>query len=141
MEYVYMQQNKPDDFEGVEVFIKVLDPNGDWYSTTVTTDSNGRYSHMWAPSIVGEYQVTAIFQGSESYYVSQETITFGVDSAATASGAPSAEEIADTTVSKLPAYPTLELPAYLTIDLVILIIAAVGVVIGLLAYMALQKRK
>jgi hypothetical protein len=143
MEYVYMQQIKPEDVEGVEVFIKVLDPNGDWYSTTVTTDINGRFSHMWTPAVTGEYHVTATFEGSESYYMSQETTTFGVDDSQTAGvSVPSAEEIADATVNKLPAYPTIpEIPAYLTIDLVMLIIVAVGVVIGLVVYMALRKQK
>jgi hypothetical protein len=143
MEYVYMQQAKPEDVEGVKVFLKVQDPNGDWYSATVTTDSNGVFSHMWAPSIVGEYHVTAMFEGSESYYASQATANFGVDPAAAAPAAgPSADEIASTTVNRMPAYPSIpDIPAYLTIDLVILIIAAVGVVIGLIAYMALRKQK
>jgi hypothetical protein len=142
MEYVYMQQAMPENVEGVEVFLKILDPNGDWYSATVTTDRNGRFSHMWTPAVVGEYQVTAMFEGSESYYSSQETTTFGVDAAQAAEDVPSAAEIADTTVNKMPAYPAIpEIPAYLTIDLIILIIAAVGVVIGLIAYMALRKQK
>jgi len=138
MAYVYQQKPFPEDVEGVKVFLKILDPNGDWYSATVTTDRNGRFSHMWAPAIAGEYHVTAMFEGSKSYYASQETTTFGVDqaSAAAAAGGPSAEEIADTTVNQLP-----EIPAYLTIDLIILIIAAVGVVIGLIVYMALRKQK
>jgi hypothetical protein len=139
MEYVYMQQNCPSDVEGVEVFIKIQDPNGDYYSARVTTDVNGRFSHMWAPAIAGEYKVTAMFEGSESYYPSQETASFGVDEASAAAGVPSAEEIADTTVSKLPVIP--EIPAYLTIDLVMLIIAVIGVIIGIVAYMALRKQK
>jgi len=143
MEHVYMQQIYPTNYEGVKVFVKILDPNGDWYSATVTTDINGRFSHMWAPAVVGEYQVTAMFEGSESYYPSQETATFGVDEASVVAGdVPSAEEIASTTVNRLPAYPAIpEIPAYLTIDIVILVIAAVGVVIGLIAYMALRKQK
>jgi hypothetical protein len=140
MLYVYNQFERPVDVEGVEVFIKVLDPKGEWYSTHVTSNSDGTFSHMWTPSVVGEYHVTAMFEGSKSYYASEATTSFGVnEAAAAAEEAPSAEEIADTTVSKLPAYP--EIPAYLTIDLVILIIAAVGVVIGLIAYMALRKQK
>jgi hypothetical protein len=148
MEYVYMQQNCPGDAEGVDVFVKVLDPNGDWYSETVTTDTNGVFSLSWAPAIVGDYHVTATFEGSESYYRSYSTTTFTVDEAQeAATGAPSAEEIADTTVSKLPAASAIadetisKLPAYMTIDLVILIIAIVVLVIGLLAYMALRKQK
>jgi hypothetical protein len=148
MEYVYMQQNCPVDAEGVEVFVKVLDPNGDWYSATVTSDTNGVFSLSWAPAIVGDYHVTATFEGSESYYRSYSTTTFTVDEAQeAATGAPSAEEIADTTVSKLPAASAIadetisKLPAYMTIDLVILIVAIVVLVIGLLAYMALRKQK
>jgi len=138
MEFVYMQQNCPEDVEGVEVFIKIQDPNGDYYSARVTTDANGKFSHMWAPAIVGEYKVTALFEGSESYYPSQETATFGVDEA---SAGVSADEIAEKTAGKLPGYQAPEMPAYLTIDLVIVILAAVGVVIGLVAYMALRKQK
>jgi hypothetical protein len=142
MEYVYMQQIKPEDVEGVKVFLKILDPNGDWYSATVTTDRNGRFSHIWTPAIVGEYQVTAMFEGSKSYYTSQETTTFGVDEAAAAEDGPSAAEIAQTTVNQMPSYPAIpEIPAYLTIDIVILVIAVVVLVIGLLAYMALRKQK
>ena len=138
MEYVYMQQNCPSDVEGVKVFVKILDPNGDWYSETVTSDANGVFSLSWAPSIVGDYHVTAMFEGSESYYTSYSTTTFTVDEVS-AAGVPSAEEIAQTTVNQMPAYP--EIPAYLTMDLIILILVAVGVVIGLLAYMALRKQK
>jgi hypothetical protein len=140
MEYVYMQQNRPADAEGVDVFVKIQDPNGDWYSETVTTDTNGVFSLSWAPAIAGDYHVTAMFEGSESYYISYSTTTFTVDEAV-ADDALSATEIADETVNKMPAYPTLEMPAFLTIDIVILIIAAVGVVIGLIAYMALRKQQ
>jgi len=141
MEYVYMQQNCPSDVEGVKVFVKILDPNGEWYSTIVTSDANGVFSHSWAPTIAGDYHVTAMFEGSESYYTSYSTTTFTVDESQ-AADAPSAAEIAETTVNQMPAYPAIpEIPAYLTIDLIILIIAAVGVVIGLIAYMALRKQK
>jgi hypothetical protein len=140
MLYVYKQFERPEDVEGVEVFLKVLDPHDEWYSATVTTDENGKFSHMWTPGVAGEYHVTAMFEGSEAYYASQATTTFGIDPAP--AEAPSAEDIAQTTVNRMPAYPTIpEIPAYLTIDLVILIIAAVGVVIGLIAYMALRKRQ
>jgi outer membrane protein assembly factor BamB len=148
MEYVYLQHMDPTDIKGVNVTLQVQDPHGDWYQATVTTDENGVFSHMWTPGIVGEYHVTALFEGSKSYYASQATTMFGVDEAP--EEAPSAEEIADTTAGRLPAYSTSseiaqetvsQLPAYLTIDLIILIIAAVGVVIGIIAYMALRKQK
>ena len=81
MEYLYQQQPKPEDVTGVDVFIKIQDPNGDWHSTTVTTDRHGVFSYMWCPGVVGEYHVTAMFEGSDSYYVSEAATTFGVDAA------------------------------------------------------------
>ena len=142
MLHVYNQFECPADVEGVNITLHIRDPNGDWYSATVTSDRNGVFSHMWAPAVVGEYHVTAVFEGTKSYYGSQATTTFGVDEAPAAEDVPSAAEIAETTVNRLPAYPAIpEIPAYLTIDLVILIIVAIGVVIGLLAYMALRKQK
>jgi outer membrane protein assembly factor BamB len=141
MEYLYMQKPRPEDVEGVEVTLQIQDPNGDWYQATVTADENGMFSHMWAPAVVGEYHVTAMFEGSESYAPSQATTAFGVDPAPE-EDIPSAEEIAQTTVNQMPAYPTIpEIPSYLTIDLAILIIAAVGVVIGIVAYMAVRKQQ
>jgi len=157
MLYVYKQFPRPEDVEGVNVTLHIQDPHGDYYSATVTSDRNGVFSHMWAPDIVGEYHVTAMFEGSNAYYPSQETTTFGVDQAPEAyPQPPTAEEIADTTVNRLPAYPDVptasevaqetvnkmpETPAYLTIDLVILVIVAISVVIGLIAYMTLKKQK
>jgi outer membrane protein assembly factor BamB len=142
MEYLYQQQPCPEDVEGVDVTLQIQDPNGDWYQATVTTDENGMFSHMWDPAIVGEYHVTALFEGSEGYYTSQATTAFGVDEAPEEEDVLSADEIAQTTVNRMPEYPTIpEIPAYLTIDLIILIVAAVGVVIGLIAYMALRKQQ
>jgi len=168
MLYVYNQFDCPTDVEGVEVFVKIQDPNGDYFSETVITDRNGLFSMMWSPTIVGEYHVTVLFEGSESYYASQATTSFVVDqaldtgyqgpsvddiAAETAQrtismlppypDVPTQEQVADDaarrTIAMLPAYPTTDMPAYLTIDLVILILAAVGVVIGLIAFMALRK--
>jgi len=171
MEYLYQQQPKPEDVTGVDVFVKILDPNGDWYQTTVTTDENGVFSHMWAPAIVGEYHVTAMFEGSKSYYTSQATTAFGVDQAAEGPGyqGPSADEIAQTTVNRLPEYPDVptadeiaqktvsqmpaypeipeipempeipEIPAYLTIDLVIIAAVVIAIIIGLYGIVKKQK--
>ena len=166
--YVYKNFEKPADVEGVEGFVKILDPNGDYYSTKVTTDSKGRFSHMWYPAVVGEYQVTAIFEGTESYYSSEETTTFGVDAVADAPGyqGPSADEIATRTVNMMPQFPDVptaeeiaadaaqrtinmlpqypecnqcaEIPAYQTIDLVIIVLVVVAIIIGL--YLIIKKK-
>ncbi len=169
MLYVYKQFEAPADFEGVNVFIKVQDPNGDYYSETVTTDENGVFSMMWAPSIVGEYKVTAIFEGSKAYYSSEATTTFGVDAAPATTGyqGPSADEIATRTVNMMPQFPYVptaeeiaadaaqrtinmlppypqsnpcpEIPAYQTIDLVVIVLVVVVVVIGL--YCCFMKKQ
>jgi hypothetical protein len=81
MTYVYNQFPAQVDAEGVDVFIKIQDPNGDYHSATVTTNADGTFSYMWAPEVVGEYMVTAMFEGSKSYFASQATTTFGVDEA------------------------------------------------------------
>jgi hypothetical protein len=108
MQYVYMQYERPE-VEGVEVLVMVEDPNGEYYSTYVTTDKNGMFSMMWAPSVVGEYKVTALFEGSKSYCASEATTTFGVDSAPEYPESPTVEEIAAETASRtiamLPQYP------------------------------------
>jgi len=169
MHYVYMQWPTTYEVEGVKVFIKFEDPNGEYYSATVTTDETGMFSNSWAPSIVGDYKVTAIFEGSESYYTSYATTTFTVDSSMAAPGyqGPSADEIAQKTVSQIPAYPDVptaeeiaadaaqrtinmlpaypespeipEIPAYLTIDLAIIAAVAIAIIIGLYAIIKKQK--
>ena len=166
---MYKQFEAPADVEGVNVFIKVQDPNGDYYSETVTTDENGVFSMMWAPSIVGEYKVTAIFEGSNAYYSSEATTTFGVDAAPATAGyqGPSADEIATRTVNMMPQFPYVptaeeiaadaaqrtinmlppypecnpcpEIPAYQTIDLVVIILVVVVLVIGL--YCCFMKKQ
>ncbi|PVX27293.1 MAG: hypothetical protein CW716_03105 [Candidatus Bathyarchaeum sp.] len=109
MEYAYMQQAKPEDVKGVQVFLKIQDPNGEYYSTYVTTDENGVFSHMWTPSIVGEYHVTVMFEGSNSYWPSEATTTFGIDQAPEYPQSPTVEEIAaesaSRTIAMLPQYP------------------------------------
>ena len=168
MLYVYKQFERPANVEGVEVFVKILDPNGDYYSARVTTDSKGRFSHMWSPAVVGEYEVTATFEGSESYYAAEETTTFGVDAAAAVPEyqGPSAAEIAERTVNMMPPFPNVptqeqiaadaasrtiamlppypqptqcpEIPAYQTIDLAVIVLVIVGIIIGI--YIIIKKK-
>jgi hypothetical protein len=141
MEYLYMQQMRPDNITGVPVKLAYQLPDGTWKDIDqVMSDEYGNFGFRWTPPEEGTYVVKAFFLGSESYWGSS-SVTYLTVSSSAASG-PTAEEIADATVNKLPAYPTVpEIPAYLTIDIVILLIAIVGVVIGLIAYMALRKQK
>jgi outer membrane protein assembly factor BamB len=98
MEYVYMQQPKPDNATGVLVDLYVIDSNNNYRPIgTTTTDTNGMYSLLWTPDIEGKYTVVASFGGSESYWPSQATTAFAVDPAApTPTPSPIAKEsIAD----------------------------------------------
>jgi hypothetical protein len=149
MLYVYKQFEMPEDAIGVEVVFNWVDSEGEWHDLYRTkSDTSGTYSYVWYPDTEGTCKIIATFTGSEGYYGSRAETTIVVGSPA--EHIPTAAEIGDTTVSKLPAYPAAsdiaqetvnKLPAYLTMDLIILIIAAVGVVIGLIAYMALRKQK
>jgi len=169
MLYVYKQFERPADVKGVEVTLNIRDPNGDYYQTTVTADINGMFSHMWVPGFVGEYYVTANFEGSKSYFTSQATTAFGVDQATADPGyqGPSADEIAQRTINMLPAYPDVptaeeiaadsaqrtinmlpaypevgeipDIPAYLTIDLAIIAAVVVAIIIGLYGIIKKQK--
>jgi outer membrane protein assembly factor BamB len=69
MEYLYMQQKRPEDTKGVEVVITTLDPNGNTYELGRTTsDINGAFGCVIDPPVPGKYQITATFEGSKSYY-------------------------------------------------------------------------
>ena len=170
MPYVWYQFNWPLDIQGVQVFVKVQDPNGDYYSETVTADSNGVFTLSWAPSIVGEYKVTALFEGTKSYYASQATTTFVVDAAPVYPESPTVDEIAaesaSRTIAMLPPYPNVptqeqiaadaasrtiamlppypqptqcpEIPAYQTVDLVIIALVVVAIIIGI--YIIIKKK-
>jgi hypothetical protein len=142
MEYVYMQKPRPENVTGIPVKLAYQLPDGSWKDIDqVISDEYGNFGFKWTPEEEGTYKVKAFFLGSESYWGSSDATYLTVGP----SGA-SAEEIADDTaqrtINMLPHYPAIpEIPAYLSIDLIILIIAAVGVVIGLIAYMALRKQK
>jgi outer membrane protein assembly factor BamB len=82
MEYVYMQQNKPTNATGVDVYLTVVDANGNYrYIGTATSDSSGTYSLQWTPDINGKYTVIATFTGSNAYYGSSAQTAFAVDEA------------------------------------------------------------
>ena len=170
MLHVYKNFECPADVEGVDVFVKIQDPNGDYYSETVTVDSTGVFRMVWAPAIVGVYHVTAMFEGSNSYYPSYATTAFVVDAAPAVAGyqGPSADDIATRTVNMMPQFPYVptaeeiaadaaqrtinmlppypdcpaacpDMPAYLTIDLIVIVLVVVAIVLVL--YIIVKKQK
>jgi len=166
MLYVYKQFEKPD-ATGVEVKLEAIDPDGGYVDIgTATTDSSGNYGFTFEPEMEGQYLIMATFYGSGGYYGSTTTTYLTVDPAPeeypdvpTASevaqetvsqlpaypDVPSATEVAQETISQLPAYPEIpeipETPAYLTIDLAIIAAVAIAVIIGIVSYLAIKKQK
>ena len=127
MEYVYMQQNKPTNVTGVDVYITVIDSNGNYrYIGTATSDSSGTYSLQWTPDIPGKYTVIASFTGTKAYYGSSAETSFAVDATA-ATPTPTEEPIQSTADTYL-------LPS------VAAIIVAIAVVGAILALLVMKKR-
>ena len=147
MSYVYMQQVCPENFMGVTVHITALDPNNNYQDYGITvTDMNGNYALPFVPEVEGTYWITATFEGSESYWRSQATTYMTVDPAAEPyPDVPTQEEIADDaarrTIAMLPSYPEMpeyQVPAYQTIDLVLIVLVVVAIIIGI--YGVIKKK-
>jgi len=90
MQYVYMQQPRPNNATGVSVTISVIDSNGNQRPIgTTTSDSSGMFTYAWTPDITGSYTVIATFAGSNAYYPSSAETSFYTTAApATASPQP-----------------------------------------------------
>jgi outer membrane protein assembly factor BamB len=80
MEYVYMQKPMPSDAVGVDVIIFATDASGHSEQiATVTSGSSGLYSYEWVPQNPGKYVITAVFEGSESYWGSSAETAVSVN--------------------------------------------------------------
>ncbi|MGD0644655.1 MAG: PQQ-binding-like beta-propeller repeat protein [Candidatus Bathyarchaeia archaeon] len=92
MEAVYMQQPMPTNATGVPVSIDAIDPNGNIiHIGNTTSDIDGNYGYAWAtPNIPGQYTITAMFEGSHSYYPSSSETHLVVSAAPAATHAPTA---------------------------------------------------
>ena len=128
MEYLYMQQQCPTYYEGVDVKLEVLDPNGNFYEIdTVKSDGSGMFKKMWTPDVEGEYTIIATFEGSRAYYRSFAETALGVGPAPEPSGPIEPEEPA-------------EAPLITTETAIIIaaVIVAVAVIVG---FWNVKKRK
>jgi hypothetical protein len=127
MEYLYQQRPIPADATGVPVTLDAIDPNGNFISIgRVTSDMSGFYSYKWKPENEGKYTIIATFEGSDSYYASYAETAIGVDPAPSPAG---------------PIEPEPTEAPLITTELAIIAAVAVAVVIGIVAYWALRKRK
>ncbi|MCW4018534.1 MAG: PQQ-binding-like beta-propeller repeat protein [Candidatus Bathyarchaeota archaeon] len=155
MQYLYMQKPKPSDAIGVTVHLTAIDPNGNFQDIgTTVADINGKYGITWTPPVSGTYHVTATFEGSDSYWSSQDTTYFVVDPAAAAqptSPSPSApnQTASPSASSSTPAQSVSPSPSEApqptsagTPTMTYIAIAAAVVIIAVvLAAVALRRRK
>jgi hypothetical protein len=82
MEYLFMQQAKPENAKGVEVSLTEIDPNGNTIEIgKVTSDMNGNYAIPFTPEVPGLHQIIANFQGSKAYGPSTATTYLSVSEA------------------------------------------------------------
>jgi hypothetical protein len=103
MEYLYQQQAKPKDAEGVEVVITTLDPNGNTYELgRATSDINGAFGCVVEPPVPGKYQIMATFEGSASYYRSSASTYINVEEAPSPAQPIEPEVPAEPTVAEEP---------------------------------------
>jgi hypothetical protein len=159
MEYVYQQQAKPKDAEGVEVVITTLDPNGNTYELGRTTsDINGAFGCVVEPPVPGKYQIIATFEGSASYYRSSASTYINVEEAPSpaqpiepeAPEEPTAKSVGLGTLAEEPAAPEeptepeLTEPAeapLITTEVAIILAVVVVAIVGIVAFWTLRKRK
>jgi hypothetical protein len=126
MEYMFMQQARPENAKGVEVILETLDPNGNFYELgTTTSDINGNFAYMFTPEVPGEYQILARFEGSKAYGPSYASTYLGVDEAPQATPTP-------------PPPPQSIVETYFVPGIVGVIIAVIAV--GLVLMLMLRKR-
>jgi outer membrane protein assembly factor BamB len=143
MQYVYMQFERPTHTSGVTVKIEAYDPNGNYQDLgTTTTDANGNYGFAFEPEVPGLYYITAVFEGSDSYFASEANTYLQVDPAPTPATPIEPEEPDTPDTPDNPDTPDTEEPAGFAITTEIAIIAAVAVaaVIGVAAYWFLKRK-
>ncbi|MCW4015322.1 MAG: PQQ-binding-like beta-propeller repeat protein [Candidatus Bathyarchaeota archaeon] len=151
MEYLHMQKPIPGDATGVTVKVTAIDPNGNYQDIgTATTDLSGGFGIQWTPPVEGQYQVTATFEGTESYGSSFD-ITYLVVDPAPAQATPiepeepvteepvTEEPVTDEPITE-PDEPATE-SALITTETAIIAAIAIAIVISAVSIFVLRKRK
>jgi len=165
MEYLYMQQAKPEDAQGVTVKLTAIDPNGNYQDIgEVTADTWGNFGTSWVPPVPGEYIIMAEFEGSASYGSSSDSTYISVDPAPSPAvpiepeptepeptepepTEPEPTEPEPTEPEPTEPEPTEPEPTepaeapFITTEVAIIVAVAVVAVIGIVAYWVLRKRK
>ena len=126
MEYLHMQQPMPLDATGVPVHL-FAESDGTTYDIgSVTTTCEGYFDYKWTPPGEGAYQIYGTFDGDESYYSSYNITSLGVGKAVS---------------PEQPIEPEEPAVGLITTEIAIIVAVAIAVVVGVVAYWALRKRK
>lgn len=126
MEYVYMQQPRPEEARGVKVELYAARDGGASVKIGETsTDplNEGVFSYLWTPSEPGKYAITAIFQGTESYWRSYASTAIAVVSAPPEEPQPATAEQAQATQSAIETLQTV------TTILVVIVVICICLVV------------
>ncbi len=152
MEYIYMQKPMPTNALGVPVTIFATDSNGNTEQIAqVTSDNNGMFFYKWTPTREGSYKITAVFEGSNSYWPSSAETAVGVDPAqAVPTAQPTAVPTATPTPTSTPAptesvtpspVPTSTSGSGIGTEVYIAIVAVVIIIVVIAIAVALRRRK
>jgi len=127
MEYLHMQQLLPMDATGVPVKLEAFGSDGSYIDIgTVTSELTG-FMYEWTPPDEGLYTILATFYGDDSYGSSYAGTGLSVGSAPTP-----AEPIEPEEPAEAP---------FITTEIAIIAAVAVAVIVGIVAYWALRKRR
>jgi hypothetical protein len=156
MEYLYMQQPKPDNATGVTVGLVAISTDGIVTDIgSVTSDDMGLFATHWTvPTTPGVYKIYANFAGTGSYYASSaETALTVVAAAPTAPTPASVDDIANAVVAKITPAPTVpsasdvaaqvasKLPSVDAFNIMIAVVAVLAVIVVVNTVLLLRKRK
>jgi len=148
MKYIFMQKPMPTDVTGVPVNIFATDANGDTAQiATVTSDSSGLFYYTWAPAHTGSYKITAVFDGSDSYWPASATTAAAVDAAPASTPAATTNPTETVAPTETPIATTTPTPAVepkdgITTETLLITAAAVIIIIAVIAAaLVLRKRQ
>ena len=126
MQYLYMNKPMPTDATGVPVALVAIASDGNVIDIgQATSTSGGQFSLLWTPPAQGTYRIIASFDGSGSYYSSWGETSLGVTAAPSPSGPIEPEPTASLGIT----------------EIAIIAAVVVAVIVGIVAFWALRKRK
>ena len=139
MAYLHEQSPHPTSVTGVPVLLEAVGPNGTIQTiATVTSDgTTGTFGYTWTPTTPGQYEIYAVFAGTDSYSFSTASTYASVVQASMPSAAPTPTPTpTNSPVSNVAT--TADLMTYIIIAAAAIIIAIA--IVGLFIMRGLRKK-